>query len=141
MLRAAALASLCPFVERCSGDQRPARFRLPRYAPTSSEIANQKSFQKLVDTQLADVQASAAKWQTGLAAFVALVSAGLVLKGPDKASDLTVGWRLALTILAAMGLLLVVWGLWAALRASAGTPAVTTYDDIIERYGNVDGLK
>jgi hypothetical protein len=116
-------------------------FRLPANPPTGSEVANQQAFTKLVDTQLADVQTSAGKWQAGLATFITLVSAGVVLKGPDKASDLTDSWRIVLTILAVAGLFMAVWGLWAALRASAGTPSVTSFDDVIEQYGSVGGLK
>jgi hypothetical protein len=115
-------------------------YRQPDEAPTGSEIANQAAFKKLVESQLTDVRASAAKWQAGLATFITLVSAGLIVKGPDKAADLTDEWRILLALLAGGGLIFAVSGLWAALRASAGTPKVTSFDEVTREYGTVDGL-
>ena len=113
----------------------------PPNAPTAADVANQEAFDKLVASQLTDVQASAAKWQAGLAAFVTLVGAGLILKGPEKASDLTHDWKVVLTIFAGGGLVLAVWALWAALRASAGTPGATSLQEIQTKYGSVDALR
>jgi hypothetical protein len=119
----------------------PALPPQPPNAPTASDVANQVAFDKLVASQLTDVQASAAKWQAGLAAFVTLVGAGLILKGPEKASDLSHDWRIVLTIFAGGGLVLAVWALWAALRASAGTPGATSLQEIQSKYGSVDALR
>jgi len=85
------------------------------------------------------VRASAEKWRTGLAALVALVTGGLLIKGPESAAELTTTWRLLLTVLAGGGIALAIYGLWRALKAAAGVPQLIQLDEIVAGHGSVLG--
>jgi hypothetical protein len=105
--------------------------------PTPTDIDSLKRWQVLTDQSLATTQAAAEKWRTGMAAFVTLVTGGLLIKGPSAANDISAGWRLVLTILAGGGLFAAISGLWLALRAAAGAPSVIDYTQIVARYGSI----
>jgi hypothetical protein len=115
----------------------PPRYRKPTAGPTPESLADRARWQELSDQSLSSTQAAAEKWRAGLAAFVTLATGGLLLKGPSAASDVTTGWRIALTILALGGLLAAIAGLWLALQAAAGTPAKLNLTEIVARYGGV----
>jgi hypothetical protein len=115
----------------------PPRYRKPSEGPTGSDLEDQARWQKLSEQSLASTQAAADKWRTGLAAFVTLATGGLLLKGTDAASDVTSGWRIALTILALGGLLAAIAGLWLALQAAAGTPAKLNLSEVVAKFGGV----
>ena len=84
------------------------------------------------------VRASAKTWRTGLAAFITLVTTGVVIKGRDTTIGLAWGWRAAVTVLVSGGLLLAVVGLWQALAAEAGTdPKKQTLQEIRTGYGTL----
>lgn len=84
------------------------------------------------------VRASARTWRTGLAAFITLVTTGVVIKGRDTTSGLADSWRTLVTVLVGVGLLLAVVGLWQALAAEAGTdPKKQTLQDIRADYGTL----
>lgn len=114
----------------------PPPFRLPTSGPSLSQVADRDLWDKATDASLATVQAAAEKWRTGLAAFVTLVTSGLLIKGPEAAKDLTTEWRLAITILGGGGMLLAVLGLWQALKAAAGAPSSLRYETIVTAYGS-----
>lgn len=111
--------------------------RRPARGPTPAQVADRDRWEALTSASLGTTQAAAEKWRTGLAAFVTLVTGGLLIKGPESASDLTTGWRIALTLLAGGGLALAAVGLWMALRAAAGAPAYVSYPDIVRTFGGV----
>lgn len=111
--------------------------RRPAHGPTPAQVADRDRWDALTSASLTATQAAADKWRTGLAAFVTLVTGGLLIKGPQSASDLTTGWRLALTLLAGSGLALAVTGLWMALRAAAGAPGHVSYSDVVRIHGGV----
>jgi hypothetical protein len=113
------------------------QYRKPAQPPTPGTIADRDRFEQLSDASLTNVQAAAEKWRTGLAAFVALVTGGLLIKGPESAQDLSTGWRLTLTLLGAAGLIAAIWGLWQALLAAAGTPRLLDYPSIVTTYGGI----
>ena len=115
----------------------PPKYRKPSAGPTVESLADQARWQELSENSLTSTQAAAEKWRTGLAAFVTLATGGLLLKGPSAASDVTTGWRIALTILALGGLLAAIAGLWLALQAAAGTPAKLNLTEVVARYGGV----
>lgn len=115
----------------------PPRYKQPTSGPTATDVADAKRWDDLVDNALPSVQSAAEKWRTGLAAFVTIVTGGLIVKGPDLANDLAKGWRAAITVLAAAGLLATIIGLWLALRAAAGAPASQSYTAILANYGGV----
>jgi hypothetical protein len=114
-----------------------AKVRLPAGAPTPDQIADRERWEAMTSASLSSVQAAAEKWRTGLAAFVTLITGGLLIKGPQAASDLTTGWRIVITLLTGAGLALTVAGLWLALRAAAGAPGSVSYPDIVRRFGGV----
>lgn len=113
----------------------PLRFRLPPAGPSAADVADRDLWEKSSEGSLASVQAAAEKWRTGLAAFVTLVTGGLLIKGPEAADDLTTAWRIVLTALGGGGLALAVLGLWQALRSAAGTPSSLRYEDVV-RHGS-----
>lgn len=115
----------------------PPRYRKPAAGPTPESLRERSRWQALSEQSLAATQAAAEKWRTGLAAFVTLATGGLLLKGPEAASDLATGWRAVLTVLALGGLLAAIAGLWLALQAAAGTPAKLNLAEVITRYGGV----
>src|SRR6185437_12399060 len=113
----------------------PPRYRKPAAGPTAESLADRARWQELSEQSLSSAQAAAEKWRAGLAAFVTLATGGLLLKGPSAASDVTTGWRIALTILALGGLLTAIAGLWLALQAAAGAPAKLNLTEVVARYG------
>lgn len=113
-----------------------APFRSPATGPSAAQIADRDLWDKAAEGSLASVQAAAEKWRTGLAAFVTLVTGGLLIKGPEASSDLTRCWLTVLTVTGALGLGLAVIGLWKALAAAAGTPSSLRYEDVISRHGS-----
>ena len=117
--------------------QAPPKYRKPPAGPTAESLRDRTRWQELSEQSLASTQAAAEKWRTGLAAFVTLATGGLLLKGPGAASDVTTGWRIALTILALGGLLAAIAGLWLALQAAAGMPAKLNLTEVVANYGGV----
>src|SRR5215469_16657849 len=114
-----------------------ARVRRPAHGPTPAQVADRDRWEALTSASLTTTQAAAEKWRTGLAAFVTLVTGGLLIKGPQSASDLTTGWRITLTLLMGGGLALAVVGLWMALRAAAGAPGNVSYPEVVRIHGGV----
>lgn len=112
-------------------------YRRPTTGPTANDLADAQRWDTLVENSLPSVQAAAEKWRVGLAAFVTIVTGGLLVKGPDVVNDLSTGWRVVITVLTALGLLLTLAGLWFALRAAAGSPAPLNYPAIVAQYGGV----
>ena len=104
-------------------------------APTRDELAERDAFTARTTGSLTAVRASAQTWRNGLAAFITLVTTGIVIKGRDTTTGLDTTWRGAITALIAGGLALTVIGLWQALTAEAGTdPEKRTLTDIRATY-------
>lgn len=123
-------------------EYQPYRPRLPAAPPTKADLAERDQFRALVADSLTSVRASAEAWRNGLAAFVALVTTGVVIKGQDTMAGVATGWRATITVLIALGLASAVVGLWQALSAHAGAkPEVLTLDDIRSRYGSVQAYQ
>ncbi|MFF2957008.1 hypothetical protein ACFVVU_37420 [Kitasatospora sp. NPDC057965] len=117
------------------------RPRLPQRPPSETDLAERDRFHALVHDSLPNVRASAEVWRNGLAAFITLVGAAIVVKGRTTAADLPTSWRLAVTLLIGGGLALAVTGLWHALAAQAGSrPLSVTLADIHREYGSVDAF-
>jgi hypothetical protein len=115
----------------------PPKYRKPPAGPTTDNLQDQALWEQLSSQSLTATQVAAEKWRTGLAAFVTLATGGLLLKGPEAASNVTTSWRIALTILALGGLLAAIAGLWLALQAAAGTPAKLNLTEVVAKYGGV----
>lgn len=111
--------------------------RKPPAPPSPSDIVERDRWEALTSASLATTQAAAEKWRTGLAAFVTLVTGGLLIKGPESANALTTGWRGLLSVLAGAGLAAAIVGLWLALRAAAGSPGRVNYSQVVAAYGGV----
>lgn len=109
----------------------------PPTAPSPTAMDDLERFEEIVSTSVTRVQESAEKWRTGIASFVTILTAALILQGPDKAADLVVRWRLLLSLTLGAALLLIVVALWQALTAAAGTPQASDLDTIRKKYGAV----
>lgn len=121
---------------------RVLRPRLPQQPPSATDLAERDRFRDLVRESLPGVRASAEAWRNGLAAFITLLGAAIVIKGRSTTAELPVEWRLAVTLLVGGGLALAVAGLWHALAAQAGTrPLAVTLADIHRDHGSVDGFE
>lgn len=99
----------------------PPPARLPAEAPTQTDLAERDRYAAVTAGALDTVRASAQAWRNGLAAFLTLVTTGVILKGRDTAANLPASWRAVTTILIGGGLALAIVGLWQALAAEAGT--------------------
>lgn len=121
-----------------AGPLPPPLARKPANAPSKADLAERDRYAKLAAASMDTVRASARTWRTGLAAFITLVTTGVVIKGRDTTSGLAGSWRAPVTVLVGGGLLLAVVGLWQALAAEAGTdPKKQTLHDIRAGYGTL----
>ena len=112
--------------------------RKPGRAPSKADLDERDRFAKLTAGSMDTVRGSAQAWRTGLAAFITLVTTGVIIKGPGSIVGLAISWRVAITVLIAGGLLLAVVGLWLALAAEAGTdPKKQTLQDIRAAHGTL----
>lgn len=119
-------------------DTTPSRASLPARAPSKVDLAERDRFAKLTAMSADSVRGSAQAWRTGLAAFITLVTTGVVIKGRDTTTGLSAGWRASITVLVAGGLLLAVAGLWQALAAEVGTdPKKQTLQGIRKDHGTL----
>ncbi|MER7546338.1 hypothetical protein ABTW95_25365 [Spirillospora sp. NPDC127506] len=98
-------------------------------------------FAALAAESVRQVRESAERWRTGMAALVTLVTTALLLKGPEKAAELPVRWRLTLTIMLGFGLALAIAALWRALQAAAGEPGLVRAADIRARYVTIAAFR
>jgi hypothetical protein len=116
----------------------PLRPRKPARPPTPTDLTERDRFSELAEASLPAVRANAEAWRNGLVAFVTLVTASAVIKGRDTTAHLTMGWRIAVTLLIGGGIALSLAGLWQALAAQAGTREGTvTLADIHRRHASV----
>jgi hypothetical protein len=118
--------------------EQPARARLPRSAPTKTDLGERDQYARLAAGSADAVRASAQAWRTGLTAFITLVTTGVVIQGRNSMASLPTAWRAIAIIAVGGGLLLAVLGLWQALAAEAGTrPKQETLQDIRNAYGSL----
>ena len=114
------------------------RARKPAKAPSTTDLDERDRYAKLTAGSIDTVRGTAQTWRTGLAAFITLVTTGVVIKGRDTTVGLTTGWRTLITVMIGGGLLLAVLGLWQALAAEAGTdPKKQTLQDIRAVHGTL----
>ena len=73
-------------------------------------------------TELAGVRATAEQWRNGLAALTGLLAITAVVISPGLADKLDPGWRLAVGVVAAVGLLALLFGTFEAMHAAFGVP-------------------
>jgi hypothetical protein len=109
----------------------------PPQPPTAADEADRDQFGKFVDAATKNVQDSAEKWRTGLAALVTLSTTALLISGPTSSADLEGGARLIVVGLLATGLVAAVAGLWLALSAASGVPTIVTYAGIRAKFSSM----
>jgi hypothetical protein len=124
-----------------STPQTTGDYRRPDIGPSAEDLQQRERWNAYVESSLDTATASAEKWRTGLGAFVTLVTTGLLIKGPEAASDLRTGWRIALTVLLGGGLALAVMGLWLALMAAAGSARPRSLEQLMSEFGSIDLMK
>lgn len=108
----------------------------PPPGPTPESAASQVEWQKLTADSLTSVRESAGKWRDGLAAQITLVTAGLVVSGPDKIGDLPTSWQWGIASGLVLGMLLVLTGLLLTVAVAAGTPKALTFEDFKKLGGD-----
>jgi len=114
------------------------RAHLPGRAPSRAELDERDRYAQLTAGSMDGVRAIAQTWRNGLAAFITLITTGVIIRGPDTTADLPAAWRTAVTVLIGGGLLLAVLGLWQVLAAEAGTdPRKQTLQDIRAAHGTL----
>lgn len=99
-----------------------------------------EAFEALARQAPAAVRASAQAWRTGLSGMITLVAAGAVISGRTTASDVSTGWRVAVTTAVGASLALAVRGLWLALTVEVGGRRIRTLtlqDILDEGYATV----
>lgn len=131
-----------PRAKRPTGDHDThLRYKKPAEPPPPFALRNLDDWEKLVDTSLDRVTEMAQRWQAGLAGFIGIITAILLLEG-GKTSELAHGWALyTVMVLLLAAVLLAVVGLWKALAASAPPHAMATYDQIIASHGTIRAYK
>lgn len=86
------------------------------------ELANQDQIRALRDDELKNLRAAAAEWQKGLGGVVGVISAVLLIKGPQTVDELTDGAKIAIAILFGLAIVLGIGAIIASLIASNGLP-------------------
>lgn len=121
-----------------SSGPKAVRPRKPQHPPSATDLAERDRFAALAQSSLTTVKSGAEAWRNGLAAFITLVTTGVVIKGRDTTANLDPEWRVAVTLFIGLGLALSLLGLWQALSAQAGTKeGVITLEDIHRRHASV----
>lgn len=106
-------------------------FRRPESGPTAESMRLQTEWDALLSRSLADVRQSAGRWRDGLAALLGVVTAAVVLAGPEQFADMVPAWRFSIAGLLLTGLLLTLAALYFALRATAGRPRPLTFEEFV----------
>ena len=108
----------------------------PTSGPTLASTATQAEWERLTAQNLPTVRECAGKWRDGLAALITLVTAGLVVSGPEKAGDLPAAWQWTVGLGLVGGMLATLVGLLLALAAAAGVPTTMTFAEFVDRGGS-----
>jgi hypothetical protein len=110
--------------------------------PRPISTADQDAFRALIDDAVPAVQKMAAAWRTGLVGLITVLTTGIVLTGRTTTTDLTTGWRAAVTATIGGGLALAIVGLWHALAAEAGSKTrLQSLDQIRTQYASVQAYQ
>lgn len=74
------------------------------------------------ETRLQLVRSRAEKWIGGISALTAVLAIALVIKGPDDATKIMLGWRIAAAVALGFAIALLALGTYRAYRAAYGQP-------------------
>jgi hypothetical protein len=110
--------------------------------PRPVSAADREAFDALAKESLSAIRSMAAAWRTGLTALITLVTTGIILKGRTDTTNLTLLWRIGITLAVGAGLALAILGLWHALAAEVGARTrLQTLDKILARYASVQAYQ
>lgn len=109
--------------------------RPPAQGPSRDSVTAQSEWRELAAQSLTVVRDAAGRWRDGLVALITLVTAGLVVSGPDKAGDMPTIWQWGVAITLIGGMVAVVIGLLLTLEVAAGTPKVITLEEFRQQGG------
>jgi len=119
----------------------PSRYRRPAEPPSPLALRNLDDWDQLVETSLDRVTETAQRWQAGLAGFIGIITAVLLL-GAGRTDTVARGWAFyAVISVLLVAVVLAIVGLWNALAASAPSMAVMSYQDVIAAHGTVRAYK
>jgi hypothetical protein len=106
----------------------------PSRPPSAHAPANLAQWRADVDDSLRQSLESAEKWRVGLAAFVSVLTATLILRGPASVSELAAGWRITTIALLMTGSLSTITALWIALSAAAPSIRIRRLGEITQQW-------
>ncbi|CUU55376.1 hypothetical protein Ga0074812_10525 [Parafrankia irregularis] len=111
-------------------------------APSPADLDAADRVEKMRETELARIQALAARWRDGLAGLIALLAAAVIIKGTDSVADLPTWarWSIGTGILASL-VASITGGIFAMLAAygwSSGPQPVGSLTDLDERLRKWD---
>lgn len=113
----------------------------PASGPSPSSVAAQDEWRAVVAESLPTVRESAGRWRDGLAALVSLLTAGLVVSGPESLGDLAVPWRYCVAGGMVVGIGAVLVGLVLALGVASGDPRHLAFESFIATGGGRAALQ
>lgn len=111
-------------------------------APSPADLDAADRLETMSETELARIQALAARWRDGLAGLIALLAAAVIIKGTDSVADLPTWarWSIGAGILASLAASITggVFAMLAAYGWSSGPQRVGSLTDLDERLRKWD---
>jgi len=90
--------------------------------PDPLDLDAEAQLQQNEDARLQLVRARAEKWIGAIGALTGVLATALVIKGPDDATRLAVGWRVAAAVALGVAISLLAFATYRAYRAAFGQP-------------------
>lgn len=106
----------------------------PTTAPTAGDERAIREWRSHVAKSLPTILANAERWRVGLAAFIGVVTASLVIRGPAVTTEMSEGWKWAVILLLLAGVIASIVALWVVLDASAPAMQMQRFDDLLSKW-------
>lgn len=90
--------------------------------PDPLDLDADEQLQHNEDARLQLVRARAEKWIGGISALTAVLATALVIKGPDDATKIVLGWRIVAAAAVGLAIILLALATYRAYRAAFGRP-------------------
>jgi hypothetical protein len=90
--------------------------------PDPIDLDAAEQLQRNESDRLALVRARAEKWIGAIAALTTVLAGALIIKGPDDATQMVLGWRVATAATVGVAIALLVFATYRAYRAAFGEP-------------------
>lgn len=103
--------------------------------PDPLDLDAAEQLERNEDGRLPLVRARAEKWIGGVTALSGVLGTALVIKGPDTATDIPLGWRVAAACALGAALLLLAAGTYWAYQAAFGEPGALREIQLIPLTG------